>query len=140
MASNKPTGEMHEGVRLKKEARAKNQEQRPWPSAIKRAVNLWMWKAVVETLKVYVKKNRVELEMFLNGKFIDSMTITEKDLERIHDLMEKKHCRQLEYSDGQPQFFVSGLSEEDVEVWRDAEMKGPGVTPGPVTFSKISEG
>lgn len=61
----------------------------------------------------------MELEMFLNGKFIESMTITEKDLERIHDLqhkMEKKHCHQLEYSDGQPQFFVSGLSEEDVEV------------------------
>jgi hypothetical protein len=76
-----------------------------------------MIKPVVENLKGYVKRNKMELEMFLNGKFIDSMTITEKDLERIHDLqhkMEKKHCHQLEYSDGQPQFFVTGLSEEDV--------------------------
>jgi len=61
----------------------------------------------------------MELEMFLDGKFIDSMTITGKDLEKIHELqhrMEKKHCHQLEYSDDQPQFFVSGLSEEDVQV------------------------
>ena len=53
--------------------------------------------------------------MFLNGKFIDAVTITEKDLDRIHELqhqMEKKHCHQLEYSDGQPQFFVSGLLED----------------------------
>lgn len=60
----------------------------------------------------------MELEMFLNGKFIDSVSITEKDLEKIHELqhlMEKKHCHQLEYSDDQPQFFVSGLSEEDVK-------------------------
>ena len=60
----------------------------------------------------------MELEMFLNGKFIDSIAIKEKDLERIHELqhrMEKKHCHQLKYSDGQPQFFVSGLAEEDVE-------------------------
>ena len=80
-------------------------------------MSIWLLKPVVENLKAYVKRNKMELEMFLNGKFIDSMTITEKDLERIHDLqhkMEKKHCHQLEYSDGQPQFFVTGLSEEDV--------------------------
>jgi hypothetical protein len=72
---------------------------------------------VVENLKESGGRNKMELQMFLNGKFIDEITITEKDLERIHDLqhkMEKKHCHQLEYSDGQPQFFVSGLSEEDV--------------------------
>jgi hypothetical protein len=60
----------------------------------------------------------MELEMFLNGKFIDSISIDEKDLEIIHELqhkMEKKHCHQLEYSDGQPQFFINGLSEEDVK-------------------------
>lgn len=77
-----------------------------------------MLKAAVENLKGYVKRNKMELEMFLNGKFVDSMTITEKDLERIHELqhrMERKHCHQLEYADGQPQFVVSGLSEEDVE-------------------------
>jgi hypothetical protein len=61
----------------------------------------------------------MELEMFLNGKFIDSLAISVKDLDRLHELqhkLEKKHCHQLEYSDGQPQFFVTGLSEEDVEV------------------------
>ena len=66
-----------------------------------------MLRQVVENLKVYVKRNKMELEMFLHGKFIDSMTITEKDLEKIHELqhrMEKKHCHQLEYSDGQPHF------------------------------------
>ncbi|HWI90427.1 MAG TPA: hypothetical protein VNU93_03700 [Verrucomicrobiae bacterium] len=60
----------------------------------------------------------MELEMFLDGKFIDAVSITEKDLENIHELqhkMEKKHCHQLEYADGQPQFFVSGLSEEEVQ-------------------------
>lgn len=78
-----------------------------------------MLRQAVEYLKVCVKRNKMELEMFLDGKFIDSMTITEKDLEKIHELqhrMEKKHCHQLEYSDGQPQFFVSGISEEDVQV------------------------
>ena len=72
---------------------------------------------MAENLKEFVKKNKMELEMFLNGKFIDSISITEKDLEYIGDLqhkMEKKHCHQLEYSDGQPQFFLSGLTEEDV--------------------------
>ena len=80
--------------------------------------NTWTSKAVVENSKGFVKRNKMELEMFLDGKFVDSMTITEKDLQRIHELqhkMEKKHCHQLEYSDGQPQFFVSGLSEEAVE-------------------------
>lgn len=77
-----------------------------------------MLKQPAENLKGYVKKNKMELEMFLNGKFIDSIAITEKDLDTIHELqhtMEKKHCHQLEYSDGQPQFFISGLSEQDVE-------------------------
>jgi hypothetical protein len=63
----------------------------------------------------------MELEMFLNGKFIDSIFIRQSDLDRVHELqhkMEKKHCHQLEYSDGQPQFFINGLSEEDVEVMR----------------------
>lgn len=81
-------------------------------------MNTWTLKAEVENLKAYVKRNEMELEMFLNGKFIDSISITEKDLERIHELqhkMEKKHCHQLEYSDGQPQFFLSGLSEEEVQ-------------------------
>jgi hypothetical protein len=76
-----------------------------------------MLNPVVENLKEFEKRNKMELEMYLDGKFIDSVSITEKDLERLHDLqhkMEKKHCHQLEYSDGQPQFFVSGLSEEDV--------------------------
>jgi len=66
----------------------------------------------------FIKEKQMELEMFLNGKFIDALTITEKDLVRIHELqhkMEKKHCHQLEYSDGQPQFLITGLSEEDVE-------------------------
>jgi hypothetical protein len=60
----------------------------------------------------------MELEMFLNGKFIDSISVDEKELENIHELqhkLEKKHCHQLEYSDGQPQFFINGLSEEDVK-------------------------
>jgi len=64
----------------------------------------------------------MELEMFLNGKFVDSISIRQSDLRRIHELqhkMEKKHCHQLEYSDGQPQFFITGLSEEDVEVMSD---------------------
>jgi hypothetical protein len=59
----------------------------------------------------------MELEMFLNGKFIDSITINKSDLEKIHELqhkMEKKHCHQLEYSDGQPQFFISGFAEEEI--------------------------
>jgi hypothetical protein len=61
----------------------------------------------------------MELEMFLDGKFIDSFTIKESDLKRIDELqhkMEKKHCHQLEYSDGQPQFFISGIAEEDLGV------------------------
>lgn len=60
----------------------------------------------------------MELEMFLNGKFIDSISIKESDMKRLHELqhqMEKKHCHQLEYSDGQPVFFVNGLPAEDVE-------------------------
>jgi len=68
---------------------------------------------------LFVREMAMELEMFLNGKFIDSMTIKESALERIHDFqhkMEKKHCHHLEYSDGQPQFFISGLSEQDVKV------------------------
>ena len=43
----------------------------------------------------------MELEMFLDGKFIDSVAIKESDLKRIDELqhkMEKKHCHQLEYS------------------------------------------
>ena len=61
----------------------------------------------------------MELEMFLDGKFIDSVAIKLSDLKRLDDLqhkMEKKHCHQLQYSDGQPQFFLSGISEEDVEL------------------------
>lgn len=53
--------------------------------------------------------------MFLDGKFIDSITIKESDLKRIDELqhkMEKKHCHQLEYSDGQPQFFINGISRK----------------------------
>lgn len=60
----------------------------------------------------------MELEMFLNGRYIDSIAIDESDLEKIHELqhaMEKKHCHQLEYGDGQPQFFITGLSEESIE-------------------------
>ena len=60
----------------------------------------------------------MELEMFLNGKFIDSIKINKSDLEKIHELqhkMEKKHCHQLEYSDGQPQFFISGFAEEEID-------------------------
>ena len=63
----------------------------------------------------------MELEMFLDGKYIDSVTIKESDLKRIDELqhkMEKKHCQQLEYSDGQPQFFISGMGEEDVQIRR----------------------
>jgi hypothetical protein len=63
----------------------------------------------------------MELEMFLNGKFVDSMSIRQSDLGRIYELqhkMEKKHCHELEYSDGQPQFFINGLAEEDVAVGR----------------------
>lgn len=72
----------------------------------------------MESLRAYEKRSSMELEMFLNGKFIDAMSITEKDLENIHELqhkLEKKHCHQLQYTDGQPQFFVSGLSEEEVQ-------------------------
>lgn len=61
----------------------------------------------------------MELEMYLNGKFIDSINITASQLKNIHELqhqMEKKHCHDLKYSDDQPQFFISGMSEEDVEV------------------------
>jgi len=57
--------------------------------------------------------------MFLDGKFIDSVTIKEADIKRIDELqhkMEMKHCHQLEYSDGQPQFFISGIAEEEVPV------------------------
>ncbi|MGZ3844588.1 MAG: hypothetical protein ACXVLT_04510 [Flavisolibacter sp.] len=57
----------------------------------------------------------MQLEMFLDGKFIDSVTIKESDLKRIDELqhkMEKKHCHQLEYSDGQPQFFINGISRK----------------------------
>jgi hypothetical protein len=65
----------------------------------------------------------MELEMYLDGKFIDSISITAAQLKNIHELqhqMEKKHCHSLEYSDDQPQFFISGLNEEDTEVITDA--------------------
>jgi hypothetical protein len=61
----------------------------------------------------------MELEMYLHGKFVDSMSIRASQLKNIHELqhqMEKKHCHALEYSDDQPQFFISGIAEEDVEV------------------------
>ena len=51
----------------------------------------------------------MELEMYLNGKFIDSINITASQLKNIHELqhqMEKKHCHDLKYSDDQPQFFI----------------------------------
>lgn len=63
----------------------------------------------------------MELEMYLNGKFIDSMSITAAQLKNIHELqhqMEKKHCHALKYADDQPQFFVNGLSEEEVKKQR----------------------
>lgn len=73
-------------------------------------------------VKVPLKRHQkhkciMELEMFLNGKFIDSIFLKQSELGRIHELqhkMEKKHCHELEYSDGQPQFFINGVSEEDV--------------------------
>jgi len=61
----------------------------------------------------------MELEMFLDGKFIDSIPITASQLKHIHELqhqMEKKHCHDLEYADDQPQFFISGLAEEEMKV------------------------
>lgn len=48
--------------------------------------------------------------MYLNGKFVDSISITTAQLKNIHELqhqMEKKHCHELEYADDQPQFFVT---------------------------------
>lgn len=60
----------------------------------------------------------MELEMYLNGKFVDSVSITTVQLKNIHELqrqMEKKHCHELEYADDQPQFFVTGLSEADMK-------------------------
>jgi hypothetical protein len=80
--------------------------------------NTWTLKPAAENLREYVKRNRMELEMFLNGKFVDSISITERDLGRIYEQqhrMEKKHCHELEYSDGQLQFYVSGLSEENAK-------------------------
>ena len=65
----------------------------------------------------------MELEMYLDGKFIDSISITAAQLKNIHELqhqMEKKHCHDLEYSDDQPQFFLSGVNEEDVELANEA--------------------
>jgi hypothetical protein len=64
----------------------------------------------------------MELEMYLDGKFIDSISITTAHLKNIHELqhqMEKKHCHDLEYADDQPQFFITGLSEEDVKLTND---------------------
>jgi hypothetical protein len=54
----------------------------------------------------------MELEMYLNGKFIDAISITKAQLKNIHSLqhkMEKKHCHELEYADDQPRFFINGL-------------------------------
>lgn len=82
-------------------------------------VNLWMRKHPEANSKGLDGRNSMELEMFLDGKFIDSVAIKESDLKRIDELqhkMEKKHCNQLKYSDGQPQFFISGMSEEDVQL------------------------
>ena len=60
----------------------------------------------------------MELEMYLNGKFVDSVSITAMQIKNIQELqhqMEKKHCHELQYADDQPQFFVTGLSKEDVK-------------------------
>jgi len=84
-------------------------------------VNLWKSRLLEENSKASAKKTNMELEMFLDGKFIDAVTINESDLKRLDKLqqkMERKHCHQLEYSDGQPQFFISGVWEENVRLRR----------------------
>lgn len=62
----------------------------------------------------------MELEMYLHGKFIDAIPLTTAQLSKIHELqhqLEKKYCHELEYTDDQPQFFItglpSGMSEQD---------------------------
>ena len=70
----------------------------------------------------------MQLEMYLNGKFIDSINITKAQLNNIYELqhqMEKKYCHELEYADDQPQFFISGLNEVDIEVNENTAKKIP---------------
>ena len=53
----------------------------------------------------------MELEMYLDGRFIDAISISSSQLGKIHELqhqMEKRYCHELEYSNGQLQFFISG--------------------------------
>jgi hypothetical protein len=54
----------------------------------------------------------MELEMYLNGKFIDAVPINSSQLTKVHELqhqLEKKYCHHLEYTDDQPQFFITGI-------------------------------
>jgi hypothetical protein len=57
----------------------------------------------------------MELEMYLNGKFIDAIPVLKSQLSKIHELqhqLEKKYCHELEYSDDQPEFFISGIPSD----------------------------
>ena len=54
----------------------------------------------------------MELEMYLNGRFIDSIPVSSSQLGNIHELqhhLERKYCHELEYADDQPQFFITGI-------------------------------
>ena len=44
----------------------------------------------------------MELEMYLNGRFIDSIPVSSSQLGKIHELqhhLERKYCHELEYAD-----------------------------------------
>ena len=63
------------------------------------------------TLKLY----EMELQMFLNGRLVDSVTINDSHLRvlrAVQQRMEDKHSEILELADEDPQFYVEGIGSK----------------------------
>lgn len=57
----------------------------------------------------------MELQMFLNGKLVDSVTINDSHLRvlrAVQQRMEDKHSEILELADEDPQFYVEGIGSK----------------------------
>ncbi|MGN6399675.1 MAG: hypothetical protein ACTHMD_04420 [Flavisolibacter sp.] len=57
----------------------------------------------------------MELQMYLNGKLVDSVTINAAHLRVLHAVqqkMEDKHSEILELANEEPQFYVEGIGSK----------------------------
>lgn len=57
----------------------------------------------------------MELQMFLNGRLVDSVTINDSHLRvlrAVQQRMEDKHSEILELADEDPQFYVEGIGSK----------------------------